>query len=191
MRYFCLCWPPHLWLNSFLLPLLLGSSWSSAGQWRNGELFGFCCAAHVAAVILVTFLLTIFHDLTAGILGGFGLGTLLLLNRISQSVEIEKAWPVQDEDAPESDSTATYNAGLATDPNILVYRISGAVFFGTAASVASVLDELAERPNAFILDFSQVPLLDSTAAATLDGFTRKTSALVYVTGATKRSAAPS
>jgi sulfate permease, SulP family len=142
-----------------------------------------------AAVLLVTFLVTIIHDLTAGILGGFGLGTLLYLNRISQSVEIEKAWLVLGEDAAESDSTAPYNAGLATDPNILVYRISGAFFFGTAASVASVLDELAERPKAFILDFSQAPLLDSTAAATLDGFTRKIAragAFVYVTGATKQ-----
>jgi sulfate permease, SulP family len=141
-----------------------------------------------AAVLLVTFLLTIFHDLTAGILGGFGLGTLLFLNRMAQSVEIERAWPGLDDDPPESDTDAPYNAGLATDPNILVYRISGAFFFGTAASVASVLEELAERPKAFILDFSLVPLLDSTAAATLDIFTRKATragALVYVTGAAK------
>jgi sulfate permease, SulP family len=133
--------------------------------------------------------LTIFHDLTAGILGGFGLGTLLFLDRISKSVDIEKAWPTLDEDGRENDSTATYNAGLATDPDILVYRISGSFFFGTAASVASVLDELAERPKAFILDFSQVPMLDSTAAATLDGFTRKVAragALVYVTGTAKQ-----
>jgi sulfate permease, SulP family len=64
----------------------------------------------------------------------------------------------------------------------------GLSFSGTAASVASVLEELAERPKAFILDFSLVPLLDSTAAATLDAFTRKVAragALVYVTGTAK------
>jgi sulfate permease, SulP family len=92
------------------------------------------------------------------------------------------------EDPPVSDTDAPYNASLASDPNILVYRISGAFFFGTAASVASVLDELAERPKVFILDFSLVPLLDSTAAATLGAFTRKAAragALVYVTGTAK------
>ncbi len=76
-----------------------------------------------------------------------------------------------------------------TDPDILIYRLSGAFFFGTAASVASVLDELAERPKALILDFSEVPLLDSTAAATLD-FARKASrygARVYVTGLTRQA----
>jgi sulfate permease, SulP family len=142
------------------------------------------------AVFLTTFLLTVFHDLTAGILGGFGLGTLGFLRRIAQSVEIERAWPGLAEDPPVSERDAPYNAGLATDPNILVYRISGAFFFGTAASVASVLDELAECPKVFILDFSLAPLLDSTAAATLDGFTRKASragALIYVTGVTKQS----
>ncbi len=143
-----------------------------------------------AAVLLATFLLTIFHDLTAGILGGFGLGTLVFLSRIAKSVEIERAWPGVAEDPPVNDTDAPYNAGLATDPNILVYRISGAFFFGTAASVASMLHELAERRKVFILDFSLVPLLDSTAAATLDGFTRKASragALVYVTGVAKQS----
>jgi len=69
---------------------------------------------------------------------------------------------------------------------LFLYRISGAFFFDTAASVASVLDKLAERPKTLILDFSQGPLLDSTAAATLDGFARKAArAVVYVTGVTK------
>jgi sulfate permease, SulP family len=53
-----------------------------------------------------------------------------------------------------------------------------------------VLDELAERPKALILDFSEVPLLDSTTEATLDVFTRKASrsgARVYVTGLTRQA----
>jgi SulP family sulfate permease len=31
-----------------------------------------------------------------------------------------------------------YDASLTTDPDVLVYRISGAFFFGAAASVAAV-----------------------------------------------------
>jgi sulfate permease, SulP family len=141
-----------------------------------------------AVVLLATFLLTIFRDLTEGILVGFGLGTLLFLNRMAQSVEVESAWPVVREDESDRDTTTPYDSGLATDPDILVYRISGAFFFGAAAGVGAALDEIAERPKAFIIDFSQVPLLDSTAAATLHGFIRKTvckDALVYVTGVTK------
>lgn len=142
-----------------------------------------------AVVLLATFLVTIFRGVTEGILVGFGLGTLLFLNRMAQSVEVQSAWPVLEEDEPDLGTAAPYDSRLATDPNILVYRISGAFFFGTAASVAAALDEIAERPKAFIIDFSQVPVLDATAAATLDGFVRKAvrkGALVYVTGVTKR-----
>jgi SulP family sulfate permease len=140
-----------------------------------------------AAVVLTTFLLTIFRDLSEAILIGFCLGTLLFLNRMAQSVALENVWPPLEEDEPDH-GTAQYNASLATDPNILVYRISGAFFFGTAASVGAALDEIAVRPKAFVIDFSQVPMLDSTAAATLDGFISKAvrrGVLVFVTGATK------
>jgi SulP family sulfate permease len=140
-----------------------------------------------AAVVLTTFLLTIFRDLSEAILIGFCLGTLLFLNRLAQSVALESVWPPREEDEPDQ-GAVLYNASLATDPDILVYRISGAFFFGTAASVGAALDEIAVRPKAFVIDFSQVPMLDSTAAATLDGFISKAvrrGTLVFVTGATK------
>ena len=62
---------------------------------------------------------------------------------------------------------------LATDPDMLVYRISGAFFFGAAASVAAALDRIGEHPKAYVIDFSAVPVIDSTAAATIAGFARK------------------
>jgi SulP family sulfate permease len=77
---------------------------------------------------------------------------------------------------------------LATDPDIVVFRISGAFFFGAAATVNAALDAIAERPKAFIVDFSQVPVIDSTAAATVNGFVRKAErkgVLVYISGAKK------
>ncbi len=141
-----------------------------------------------AVVLLATFLLTIFRGLTESILVGFGLGTLLFLNRMAQSVEVESGWPVVPEDEPDRNTTMPYEYDLATDPEILIYRISGAFFFGAAASVGATLDEIAEQPKAFIIDFSQVALLDSTAAATLDGFVGKAvrqGAVVYATGVTK------
>jgi SulP family sulfate permease len=107
---------------------------------------------------------------------------------MAQSVEVESGWPVVPEDEPDRNTTMPYEYDLATDPEILIYRISGAFFFGAAASVGATLDEIAEQPKAFIIDFSQVALLDSTAAATLDGFVGKADrqgAVVYATGVTK------
>ena len=47
-----------------------------------------------AVVLLATFLLVVFRDLTEGILVGFGIGALLFLHRMAQTVEIENARPV-------------------------------------------------------------------------------------------------
>jgi SulP family sulfate permease len=129
-----------------------------------------------AVVLLATFLLVTFRDLTEGILVGFGMGTLLFLHRMAGAVQVE------DDDGRES-----YDATLATDRDVVVYTISGAFFFGAAATVAAGLDRLAEHPKAYVLDFSAVPLIDSTAAATIEGFARKVrrrGATVYIAGAT-------
>ncbi|HVJ53020.1 MAG TPA: sulfate permease [Aliidongia sp.] len=142
-----------------------------------------------ALVLLATFLLVVFRDLTEGILVGFTIGTLLFLHRMAQAVEIENAMPgigAEDRaDGTGSDRTP-YDAALATDPDIVVYRISGAFFFGAAASVGAALDRIGEQPKAYVIDFSAVPMLDSTAAATIEGFARKAlrrKARIYLAGA--------
>lgn len=49
----------------------------------------------------------------------------------------------------------------------MVYRITGAFFFGAASAIGSVLDGIADRREAFVVDFAAVPFLDSTAASVL------------------------
>lgn len=49
----------------------------------------------------------------------------------------------------------------------MVYRITGAFFFGAASAIGSVLDGIADRREAFVVDFAAVPFLDSTAANVL------------------------
>jgi SulP family sulfate permease len=126
-------------------------------------------------VLLATFLLTIFRDLTEGILVGFGLGTLLFLNRMAQATTVDSHAPLVPEDRADdaNGGRLPYDATLASDRDLLVYRISGAFFFGAASSIGAILDRIADRPKTFILDFAAVPLLDSTAANTIDGLARK------------------
>ena len=119
-----------------------------------------------AAVLLLTFGLVALRDLTEGILAGFCLSTLLFLHRMAASVEVEPD--------PGVDPAA------GSDPGVVVCRIGGAFFFGAAAAVGIVLDRLAERPRAYVLDLTGVAVLNSTAAAVLDGFVR---------GATRRGSA--
>jgi SulP family sulfate permease len=141
-----------------------------------------------AVVLLATFGLTVFRDLTEGILVGFGLGTLLFLHRMAQTISVESETPMVTEDrADNADGQRTaYDVALATDPNLVIYRISGAFFFGAASTVGAVLDRIADRPKSFILDFSAVPFLDSTAANTIEGAARKAQrngVRLFVTGA--------
>ena len=95
-----------------------------------------------AIVLLVTLLLTIFRDLTEGILVGFALGTLLFMHRMSESIRVEGGAPlVRDDRADTANGDRTpYDAALAINPGVVVYRISGAFFFGAAATVGTVLE---------------------------------------------------
>lgn len=142
-----------------------------------------------AVVLLATFLLVVFRDLTEGILVGFGLGALLFLHRMAQAVEVDRPRPMVEQDMPDAmagEGRTPYDASIATDPDIVVYRISGAFFFGAAASVAAALDRIGEHPKAYVIDFSAVSVIDSTAAATIEGFARKArrhKAAVYVAAA--------
>lgn len=135
-----------------------------------------------ALVLLATLLLTVFRDLTEGIVVGFTLGTLLFLHRMSQTVAIEAA-PLAAEDQADNGDAAAVTP--QDDPDVVVYRLSGAFFFGAASMVGSVLDNIARLPKRFVLDFEQVPFVDSTAAAMLESFAHKMSRAgvrVVVTG---------
>jgi SulP family sulfate permease len=124
-----------------------------------------------AAVLLVTFALVIFRDLAEGIVVGFALGALLFIHRMSTAVAIETAQPLARDD--ERDGREPYDPGSASDPDLVVYRLSGAFFFGSASAVGAALDRIADRRSSFVLDFAAVPLLDSTAASIVEQTARK------------------
>jgi SulP family sulfate permease len=140
-----------------------------------------------AVVLLSTFLLVVFRDLTTGIVVGFGIGALLFLHRMAQDVEVRSLGLGGQEDIADGAVGRTpYLSALTTDPQIMVCRITGAFFFGAAANVAAALDEIGAKPKAYVIDFAAVTVLDSTAAATLAGFARKAGragAAVYIAAA--------
>jgi SulP family sulfate permease len=128
-----------------------------------------------AVVLLATFLLTVFAGLTEAIMVGFALGTLLFLNRMAKSTAIEQHVPPVPEDEPDltRPGRVPYDPSVATDPDVAVYRITGAFFFGAAATIGSVLDRIADQHRALVLDFSAVPFIDSTAANSIESLMRK------------------
>lgn len=122
-----------------------------------------------ALVLLATFLIVIFRDLTEGIVVGFALGSILFIDRMSKSVAVEADLAQEDV----ADRGQAYDSSEATDASTVVYRISGAFFFGAASTVGAVLDRIADQRQNFILDCSAVPLFDSTAANVIEGAAHK------------------
>lgn len=140
-----------------------------------------------ATVLLATFLLTIFEDLTTAIAVGVTLGAFLFLHRMAEAVEIETGRTLVIED--QADSAGAVRT--AYEPNqlgrdVMVYRISGALFFGAATAVNAMLNRIVERPKVLILDFAEVPFVDTTAAKALEGIVEKltkSGTRVYFAGA--------
>jgi anti-anti-sigma regulatory factor len=46
-------------------------------------------------------------------------------------------------------------------------------FFGDTATVSTVLDRIGPYPRTFVLDFTEVPLIDTTAAKAMEAFVHK------------------
>lgn len=144
-----------------------------------------------AVVLLATFLLTIFEDLTIAIAVGVTLGAFVFLHRMAEAVEVETGQRllVEDDEADTSGSARTAYDPQQLNGDVVIYRISGAFFFGATAAVSNVLDQIGQHPKLFVLDFTDVPLVDTSAAKVLEGFVHKlhhSGTRVYFAGANKR-----
>jgi len=174
------------------IPLAALASVLAVVAWNMAEKHAFATLIRSsrgdATVLLATFLLTIFRSLTEGILVGFALGAVLFINRMAQMTGIEAETPlVPDDRADDGDSDrGPFDASLAVDPDVSVYRITGAFFFGAASAVGTALDSIADARKAFVVDFAAVPFLDSTAANAMSRVAAKATRQgirLYITGA--------
>jgi sulfate permease, SulP family len=140
-----------------------------------------------ALVLLATFLLTVFRDLSEGILVGVVLGSFLFMHRMAELVSVESGTPLVAWDQADGDEPRPpYDGREASDDEVLVCRVAGPLFFGASTSVATALDRIGRFPKALVLDLSAVPLADSTAALSLHAFierARRHAADVFIAGA--------
>jgi len=143
-----------------------------------------------AVVVAATFLLTVLRDLTEGIVVGFTIGLLLFLDRMSQAIQVQGGRGLVADDRADDSGRDPYDpaASHATDRDTVVYRISGAFFFGSAAAVDAVLDRIGDHHRTLVLDLAGVPFVDSTAATTIAGIAaraRRRAGRVVLTGTTR------
>lgn len=130
-----------------------------------------------ATLVIVTFLLTILVDLAVAIGVGVTLGAFVFLHRMAEAVEVETGARLVPEDvadhAPDAagKARAPYaGAEMESARDVVVYRISGAFFFGATSTVIATLERMGQRPRAFVFDLAGVPFIDSTAARALASF---------------------
>ncbi len=126
-----------------------------------------------AAVLLVTLGLTLFRDLTEAIVVGFSLGAVVFIHRMAGSVAVEEA------------PRAPYRSEEGADPQAVIYRITGAMFFGAVSAVAAALDRIGDGHRVLVIDFAGVTLVDSSAANMIEGIAAKAhrqGVAVYLTG---------
>lgn len=142
-----------------------------------------------ATVLGATFFLTIFRDLTEAIVVGFALGSVLFIQRMSRTTAVATDTPLVGRDIADIDQPrGDYDEDTAANPDVVVYRITGALFFGATASIGSVLDRIQDSHKVLIVDFSAVPFLDSTGANMIEGLAykaHKRGVVLWLTGAAR------
>src|SRR6202789_3748609 len=112
------------------------------------------------AVLLLTFLLTVFVDLVVAVNVGVILAALLFMRRMSDAVSIEPHTR-----APESEINAGASAGGA---GVVIYSIEGPFFFGAAEKFERSLQHVQRRTTTLVLRLGNVPFVDATGIFALE-----------------------
>jgi len=103
-------------------------------------------------VLIVTFLLTVFADLTIAIEVGMVLAAMLFMQRMAKLGEVYSL----ETDKDFIDDYASLPAGIS------VYEINGPFFFGAANKYKEVLKEVGIKSKVLILRMRNVPFIDAT-----------------------------
>jgi len=114
------------------------------------------------ALLLLTFGLTVFVDLTVAIGVGVTLASLLFMARMSE------ATGVLDEDDSVEDTTQR----AALPAGVEVFRIAGPLFFGAAGQMLEALGRIGRTPKVVILRLDRVPFIDSSGIHVLETVVR-------------------
>lgn len=110
---------------------------------------------HDVAVLLVTFLITVFFDLVLAIEVGMVLAAFLFMKRMSDITDLKTVM--------NEGSDRLIADELSNLPNhVLVFDISGPLFFGAAQKFQDVLGEINDRHKVVVLRMKNVPLIDAT-----------------------------
>lgn len=122
-------------------------------------------------VLIVTFALTVFVDLTVAVQVGVVAASLLFMKRMAEVTHIEGVTTeLRDSDA---EDPAEVVPGRKIPPGVEVYEVNGPFFFGAADKLKDVMSQIARPPQVFILRMRNVPAIDATGVHVLEQIAKK------------------
>ncbi|QJR23233.1 Sulfate permease [Brevinematales bacterium NS] len=123
------------------------------------------------AILLTTFLLTVFIDLTVAIEVGIVLAALLFMYRMSNVTQVSHLTEEMEE---EEEITDPKSIGTRDIPKgIEIFEIQGSLFFGAAETFKSRIRNIQKPPKVLILRMRHVYALDATGLAVLEDLYKK------------------
>jgi SulP family sulfate permease len=123
-------------------------------------------------VLLATFLLTVFVDLTVAIEVGMVLAAFLFMKRMAEVTNVNAVTDELEDERDESDSNATNRRRIPK--GVEVYEINGPFFFGAAETFKDTLARVAAKPKVLIIRMRHVLALDSTGMHALRDVVHRT-----------------
>lgn len=114
------------------------------------------------AVLLVTFLLTVFTDLVIAVNVGVILATLHFLRRMSTAVEVQQL------SEADIERELPGNRAVSVPPGVLVFSIDGPFFFAASETFERMLERMDADPRALVIRLADVPFTDITGLQTLE-----------------------
>jgi len=122
-------------------------------------------------VLVVTFLLTVFVNLTTAVEVGLVMAAILFTKRMSDLMVTSKALPNRGHKHEKMAS------GVVTDtydcPQISIFNVEGPLFFGAADTFEkTIMDTIHYRPKILLLRMGRVPFMDTTGEANLSSIVR-------------------
>lgn len=115
------------------------------------------------AVLLTTFLLTVFIDLTVAISVGMVLAAFLFMKRMAEVTNVRALTREFDDEGVDRYDSDENGMRLRDIPaGVEVYEINGAFFFGAAETFRDTMAAIAGKPKVLIIRMRDVLLLDST-----------------------------
>ena len=143
------------------LPMAALASLLLLVAWNMSEARHFLHTLKVAtrsdvAVLLTCFGLTVFTDMIVGVGVGMVLAAMLFMRRMAA---------VSEAGLEEGQSSALPGP---VPSGVIVYRVSGPLFFGAAQKAMGALGAIADRVRVVIFRLDQVPAVDSTGMVALE-----------------------